>query len=164
MNPAEEQEKEFIIPTRYKSKVASRLSWPVGAKELTGQFANVPQLKELHLSFGLRYRENQQGKLPIVFNVIEIRHRLTSKILDNDTEWEIHIHPVPRDMRARIREAFASHGFKKIVEWLIQNAKFSGSESYISYSGFWHSDIDELKFNTHDYVLPEISTAKQKRK
>jgi hypothetical protein len=162
MKPQEEQEKEFIIPTRYKSKVASRLSWPMGAAELTKQFATVPQLKEIQLSFGPRYGENQQGKLPLAFKVIEIRHHLP--VLENDTNWEIHILPVPRDMRAIIREAFASHGFKNVAEWLAKHAKFSGSASYLSYRGIWHSEVDELKFEMYDNVLPEISTAKQSHK
>ena len=162
MKAVEDQEKEFVIPTKYKSSISSRLSWPLEAAELTKQFAGVPQLKELRLSFSPRHGENQQTKLSEVFNIIEIQYR--TPLLENDTNWEIRINPVPRNVRAKIREAFVSHGFKNIVEWLIQHAKFSGGASVLGYSGFWHSDIDELKFKAHDYVLPEISMAKQKHK
>jgi hypothetical protein len=162
MKAVEDQEKEFVIPTKYKSSISSRLSWPLGAAELTKQFAGVPQLRELRLSFSPRHGENQQAKLPAVFNIIEIRHHIP--VLENDTSWVINNHAVPRNARAKIREAFVTQGFKNIVEWLIQHAKFSGSASTVGYNGFWHSDIDELKFDTHDYVLPEISTPKQKHK
>lgn len=160
MNAPENHEKEFAIPTRYKIKVSSRLSWPLGALELTKHLAEVPQIRDLQLSFAPSYGAPQQGKWPVVFPVIEIRYTHPPSI-SNHSDWEINVYPIPRNMRAKIREAFTSSGFKNVAEWLNEHASFSGHASHLRLRGQWHSDLDELKFNSHDYILPELSNAKQ---
>ena len=162
MNPAEGQEDEFIIPTRYKVGISSRLSWPLGAKELTKNLADVPQLNELQLSFTTGYKFNQQGKWPAVSIVFNIQYSPQS-FTEKDSRWQITVFPVPRNLRAKVREALAIHGFKSMADWLGENAKFSGQESSRSFSGFWHSEGNELSYSTHDYVVPEISTNKPRK-
>ena len=162
MNPAEGQEEEFVIPTRYKVGISSRLSWPLGAKELTKNLGDVPQLKELQLSFTTEYKFNQQGKWPAVSIVFDIRYS-PRPFIESASRWQVTVYPVPRIMRAKVREALAVHGFKSMADWLCKGTKFSGQESNFSFSGFWHSESDQLSYTTHDYIVPEISTNKPKK-
>src|ERR1039458_5980771 len=159
------QEKEFIIPTRYKTQIGYLLSWPVGAMELTKAILNVPQIKELELIFGQHYPTPHQGKWPVSFSVLEVRyaHPLIQLSVPN-SDWDFYIYPVPRNMRAEIREALTLRGFKLIADWLLNHAGFSGRESNLRFTGVWNSELKELSFGSRDYVLPEVSTDKQKSK
>ncbi len=125
MAAEENPQKEFVIPTRYKTQVSSRLSWPIGAMELTKYLIGVPQLKELQLSFAPSYGAPQQGQWPIVFHVIEVRYA-HPPLVAGDSDWRLNVFPVPRNMRAKIREGITLHGHKSIAGWLIDHAKFSG--------------------------------------
>jgi hypothetical protein len=159
------QEKEFIIPTRYKTQIGYLLSWPVGAMELTKAILNVPQIKELELIFGQHYPTPHQGKWPVSFSVLEVRYahpRIQLSVPNSD--WDFYIYPVPRNMRAEIREALTLRGFKLIADWLLNHAGFSGRESNLRFTGVWNSELKELSFGSRDYVLPEVSTDKQKSK
>jgi hypothetical protein len=49
-----EVEQKQIIPTRYKSKLSSTLSWPIGAEELSAALKDVPQFAELESTFYFR--------------------------------------------------------------------------------------------------------------
>jgi hypothetical protein len=156
------QEKEFIIPTKYKTLVSSNLSWPIGAVELTKHLADVPQIEELQLTFAPSYGAPQQGKLPVNFSVVEVRYTHPPFIGDNS--WELNVYPVPRNMRAKIREALTLHGFKLIAEWLSDHAKFSGRASNLRFTGIWNSELDELNFESRDNVLPEVSSKRRNNK
>jgi hypothetical protein len=135
MNVAEKQEKEFIIPTRYKVEIGSYLSWPTGAKELTKAFLIVPQIKELRIRFWESYPKHPKGKWPESFPVIEATYaHLRNPILE-DSDWELGVHPVPRNMRAEIRKSLALNGFKLLAEWLLNHAKYSGRESHLRFTG-----------------------------
>ena len=157
------QEKEFIIPTRYKVQISSNLSWSVGAMELTKHLARIPKIKELQLSFAPSYGLPQQGKWPVSFRVIEIRYA-HPHLFTGDSNWELNIYPVPRNMRAEIREKLTQSGFRLIAEWLLEHANFSGRESYLRFTGIWNSELKELNFESRNNVLPEVSPAKQKNK
>lgn len=156
MKPAEEHEKEFVIPTKYKTQVSSRLSWPLGAMEITKNLAGVPQLEKLQLSFATHHKFNQQGEWPAMSVVFELRYS-PQPFGEDVSNWQISVYPVPKNMRAKVREAFASYGFKSIVDWLNKNANFSSRASDLGFLGFWHSEGDKLSFSTHNYIVPEIS-------
>ena len=160
MVASENQEKEFVIPTRYKIKVSSRLFWPIGALELTQHLAGVPQIKELELSYAPSYGAPQPGKWPVVFPVVETRYTHPPS-MSGHSDWEINVYLVPRNMRTQIREAFTSFGFKAVAKWFCKHARFSGRASNLRLRRQWHSGLDELNFNSHDNVVPGISITKQ---
>ena len=166
MATEESQEKEFIIPTRYKEQIGSYLSWPVGAMELTKTFLNVPQIKELQVKFGQYHWMPHQGKWPVSFSVIEVRyaHPRHQLLIANNSDWEFFIYPVPRNTRAEIRKALTLHDFKLIGGWLHDHAKFSGRASNLRFTGVWNSELKELIFESRDNVLPEVPAEKQKSK
>ena len=161
MNSAEHQ-KEFILPTRYKSDIGSYLSWPVGAKELTKSFSHVPQIKDIQIEFWESYPKHPKGKWPASFPVIEVTYS-RPRVFGN-FDWEFHVYPVPRNVRSEVRESLAVSGFKVLAEWLFEHAKYSGRESHLRFTGIWNSDSKELTFGSRDYVLPEVADRKTKRK
>ena len=166
MNADESQEKEFIIPTRYKSKIGSHQSWPTGAMELTNCLLSVPQLKDIQITFSGGGSKPQKGKEPIDFRVIEVGygyHRTRHAVIAgwDDGSWGIMIHAVPREIRSKIREALKSQGFGLIENWLKGHAHFSGREGNLNFTGTWNSELNELAFGQREAVLPEVSSSKQ---
>jgi len=140
----------------------------MGAKELTNAFLDVPQIKDLQLKFE-RHHSYHQGKWPVSFSVIEASyayHRTQYAPIAGltDSSWSLFVYPVPRNMRAAIRETLAQHGFGLIREWLIGHAKVSGREGNWRFEVVWNSESKELTLGTHDYVLPDISARKQSNK
>ncbi|HSY74882.1 MAG TPA: hypothetical protein VK810_05380 [Dongiaceae bacterium] len=165
MNTAEKQEKEFIIPTRYKVEIGSYLSWPIGAEELTKSFLHVPQIKELQIRFWESYPKYSKGKWPVSFPVIEVQFSHPQILLSiPHSDWEFCVYPVPRNMRAEIREELLQNGLKSIEKWLFDHAKFSGRDGNLRFTGIWNSELKELTFGSRDYVLPEVSGRQTKGK
>lgn len=163
--PAEEShEKEFIIPTRYKARISSQLSWPTGALEFTEAFAEAPQVRELQLIFTQHYPTPHQGKWPASFSVAEVCFTNGRPRLLNSSEWVIRVYPVPRSMRAEIREKLEFRGFKVLGKWLIDRARFSGHAGDLRFSCVWNSELKTMTFESHDYVLPEVSVKKGRGK
>jgi hypothetical protein len=156
-----DEEKEFIIPTRYKSEVSSRLSWPLGAAEITRYLIHVPQVKQIQLSFSPSYGLPQQGKWPPTFPIVEIRYSHPPLITGN-SDWQLNVYPVPRNLRAKIREMLMASGFAAISKWLVENQNFSGGPSYLSFKGIWNSNSEELNFTSYDNILPETSPTNKK--
>ena len=166
MATEEVEEKEFIIPTRYKSKIGSYLSWPAGALELTKALSSVPQIKLLRLEFNGHPQNQRKGSNPVSFRVIEVRyayHRTQYAPIAgwNDGSWNLAILAVPREIRSKIRDALKEHGFGLIANWLTNHAEFSGREGNLNYVGTWNSELNELSFGQRESVLPEISSNKQ---
>ena len=163
--PAEEShEKEFIIPTRYKARISSQLSWPTGALEITEAFSEVPQIRELQLSFSPHYPNPHQGKWPVSFSVIEVQYANGRSKLSNCSDWDIRVYPVPRRMRAEIREELEIRGFEVLGKWLIDHARFSGHSGDLRFSCVWNLELKTMTFESHDYVLPEVSVKKGRGK
>lgn len=149
------QPEEFIIPTKYKLSIGSYLSWPLGAKELTKAFSGIPQLKELQLAFWESYPKFPKGKWPASFRVIEAKYSPISAW--NNIHWLLTIHPVPRMMRAEVRNSLSDSGLKEIADWFIAHVNFSGRDCNLSYVGYWNSELKELSFGSHEYIVPETS-------
>jgi hypothetical protein len=123
---------------------------------------NVPQIKELELTFYESHPKHPQGKWPVNFSVIEAKYsRSRIQLSFQDSDWQLNVHPVPRNMRAEIREALTTSGFKLIAEWLSEHAKFSGRESYLNFTAAWNSELKKLDFGSRDYVLPEVPIKKE---
>lgn len=162
MASEENTEEGFIFPTNYKAKIGSYLSWPLGAKELTEAFRDVPQAKQFYLEFGTHHSYHQ-GKWPARFVVIETiyngsKRLQCSNITDfNERRWHFHIYPVPRNMRSGVKEALKQGGFQQIRKQLARHQHLSSSESYWRFELIWDSNVKELASGSYDYILPKIS-------
>ncbi len=162
MNTDESQAEEFIIPTRFKSKIGSHQSWPTGAMELTNCLLNVPQLKNIQITFTGGGSKPPKGKEPIDFRVIDVGygyHRTRHAAIAgwDDGSWGIMILAVPREIRSKIREALKAQGFGLIENWLKSHAHFSGHEGNLNFTGTWNSKLNELAFEQREVVLPRVS-------
>ena len=156
MNAEQDQVNEFIIPTGFKTKISSSLSWPTGAMELTKALADVPQLKELEVWFSDSFEIRQQGKWPAVFPAIEVRYARHRNVPGFNTGWCLVVRPVPRNVKSEISEALRKHGFKLIADWLIIHASLSKQDGNSFFKGVWSSELKELTFGTRDYILPQV--------
>ena len=158
MNPEIIGPVEFTIPTAHKSPIGSYLSWPIGAKELTKALLLVPQIKEMQIRFSEGHPKHPKGKWPASFPVIEAQFSHPQMIpFLSKFDWEICVHPVPKNLRAEIREALLQNGLKSLEKWLFAHAKFSGRDSHLRFTSNWNSELKTLAFGTDDNVLPDVS-------
>lgn len=156
--PAEDnQEKEFIIPTGYKERISSQLSWPTGALEITRAFASAPQLRQMRLIFRQHYPVPHQGKWPSSFPVVELQYANGRSTFLHSSDWQVYVYPVPRNLRAEVREQVALRGFQILSQWLNEHVRISGNAGSLRYSCVWNSELKVLTFESHDYVLPVIA-------
>src|SRR5271163_3330248 len=93
-------DRQLIIPTRFKGKVSQNLSYPAGAKEVSEALISVPQFSELQLSFWTFQFRHEWPRGDYVF----LEFGPTSLW---PTHWLIEVKPVPRVMRHRFHQYIA---------------------------------------------------------
>jgi len=169
MDAPEAQGEEFIIPTRYRQPIGSHLSWPVGARELTKELSNIPQVKELQITFAGGGPKWPKGKEPTSSPIIEARFSYNVKQIQiieelNLPKWSLTVYPVARSERAEVKKALVQTGFKMVADWLIKHSEFENSEGDWEFKEIWNSKLKELTYKSRDYVLPEVSSRQTKIK
>jgi hypothetical protein len=104
----------IIIPTLSKTKISSKLSYPVGAEQISVALASAPQLAEIKLHFYLsRFHGNLVNKGRRYHEFLRVEYTNDSApaqewpIIDPygcplQGGWEIIVQPVPRAMRSRV--------------------------------------------------------------
>lgn len=153
----EGQEKGFIIPTRYKVQISSKLTWPLGAKELSESLVDVPQIEKFQLVFQVPFKMPQQGKWPGSFSVLKVEYN-HPPFLSEHSDWTLSIHPVPRQIRAKVRESLSTQSLNSVVQWIAEHAEISGRGSYLRFELIWNCELEQLTFDSHDYVLPGVQS------
>ncbi|SEF71081.1 hypothetical protein SAMN05421819_0903 [Bryocella elongata] len=114
-----------LIPTRYRTKIPERLSYPVGAKALSDALLGINQFDQLILRF---YYWNDFRLRSGKYEFIRIEYRNRSE----STEWtrhglynryeqyrgEIVVQPVPRTLRNRVNTLVTKEALPAIRLWL----------------------------------------------
>jgi hypothetical protein len=122
-----------MIPTRYKAKLPSDLSYPLGAKETSEALAGVPQYDLLHLWFSDRpvfrasaFRSVLDAGSPytifeVRFTKMEPGHGASRAMIaagHYDKQWQLHVYPVRRQQRRAAHEALLRDAMPAAREWL----------------------------------------------
>jgi hypothetical protein len=116
-----------------KPKLASFLSFPIGAEAINVSLKDVPQFSSLELVFSadpilsatnfrrlieadephvvLRARFERWDKKPSIGDASWVQEYLHGK-------WSLWVYPVRRQLKAQAREAVLTRGLPKIAEWL----------------------------------------------
>src|ERR1700690_3437986 len=116
-----------MIPTGYKSKIPSTLSYPLGAKTISEALEGVPQTDSLVVEF---WFWNRQRIVPIFrqpYRVLGVRYSPTplNTVYQNycagrlDPGWIITVEPVPRSFRHEVRAKLLTEALPRMRRWLI---------------------------------------------
>ena len=115
----------MLFPTLRKSKISSKLSYPVGAERISSELANVPQAPELDIRFysGQNYfLENRGDPYPI----LTVWYQGTREgFLSDEPGWHIQVRPIPRTLKRDVSDALKTEFFPQIRVWLTKHAFLS---------------------------------------
>jgi hypothetical protein len=123
-----------MIPTQFKDKLPSTLSWPVGAEAVTAGLADAPHAAEFTLWFvdspvwrASEFQKTLRTAQPYAVLVAEYKPAIRmpysrSKAMDEagyyDPSWRIQINPVPRAWRAKVAALLREKGLPAVADWL----------------------------------------------
>ena len=119
------------LAPRYKPKLPSFLSFPIGAEVINGFVRDVPQFGSLELVFSadpmlsaIRFRRLIEADEPHpVLRADFVRWDKKPSIGDEFQEylqgkWSLWVYPVRRALKAKARQILVAQGLPRIVEWL----------------------------------------------
>jgi hypothetical protein len=145
-----------IIPTRFKSKLPQRLSFPIGAETLSEALSSVPQFKKLTVTFFYYAKANDFPKESVKFSVIEVKFRNLKPDQNSSKDfieqgfyeetWEITVKPVPRELKFKIKQHLVAEGLPKIKDWLSMERPESWLEGRKNLEVIYHKTGDLLSY------------------
>jgi hypothetical protein len=123
-----EEAERLLIPTLSKAKIASKLSYPIGAEQITNALASCPQFALLKLHFysgfdlGLRSGHYEFLRVEYLNNAKPAQEWPIASLYSRPAQyrWEIVVQPVPRVLRHRIRQYILDSALKQIALWLTE--------------------------------------------
>lgn len=122
-----------VIRTKYRSKLSSALSYPIGAEGLSAAFGDAPQLELLQLSFwgahwpATKFRRVLEARSPYVLLIASYSPAEKPGFIGSNAglasgayseTWEVKVYPVLRELRPLARRLLASDGLPAIAAWL----------------------------------------------
>ncbi len=126
-----------MIPTRYKSKIPSTVSYPLGAKAISDALTGVPQEELLTIEFWFWKFARHGTHVP--YPVLRAKYSGESRY--NVAQWTIRVDAVPRALRHVVQGKLTAEALPKIRDWLISNVHSLDREGYHALTFFF----DELK-------------------
>jgi hypothetical protein len=110
----------MTLPTLFKRKIPSTLSYPIGAERISQALASVPQYDDIGLEFWY-YSKAPRRAEPIEFLKAEYNTLRFSETMKWSL-WTVRIQPVPREARHLVQQHILQEGLPAIAEWLCQRA------------------------------------------
>lgn len=127
-----------MFPTRARDKIPKTLTYPLKAKFLSEELADVPQADEFELWFS-SYGTPAKLRQSTEFLLLRVwyRHRevgqFTAHSMEergyNDPRWTITVSAIPVEIRARVTQLLHDEGLPKIRAWLQLKADVSNQRS-----------------------------------
>ena len=150
-------EREKIIPTRRKTKIPHLLSYPVGAKAISGALTGVPQFDQLFIEF---WFWNQLARLhgtAAPYSIIDAEYSGPRRHLSKSNHpfsqdarrWAIIVHAVPRTLRHQIQTRIVNEALPVVRAWLLANPHSAEREGSHRLSFSFDELNDELKCEEH---------------
>ena len=122
-----------MIPTKYKSKLAHTLSYPIGAEVVSASLKGVPQESALTIGFydkpvifASDFAKLRESNSPYPIFSVSYRHIQPGLSASNqflaegwyEETWELSVYPVPRQLKSLARNALVSEGLPQVRNWL----------------------------------------------
>jgi hypothetical protein len=153
-----------LIPTRYKSKLSSVLSWPIGAEELSAGLIGVSQFSELETTFSFwgahdiatAHTTDWMTLVKLQYNR---RPRYFSDSADSiergvlERHWPITVKPVLRENRKNLHDGIILQ-LPKVAKWLTERHALQviGTSQLLI---VWNAREDSVYVSTEDALAPE---------
>ena len=116
-----------MIPTVYKVKLSSLLSYPLGAKDLSDALAGVPQFGVLSVRFSPGLDKNPH-RVESPFEILRLNYSGlntasgdSANESDTEPEWNISVGAIPRPLRHVVKTALQTEALPKVRQWLADN-------------------------------------------
>jgi hypothetical protein len=116
----------MLIPTLYKTRLPSELSFPVGAEVLSEHLADVPHFSDFRICFSdvvSAWKSKFQQMLADGADYEIVTARLWSP-------FEIFVYPVRRHLKHAVKEAMVADGLPKMRQWMLRQ----GSPSSLKFA------------------------------
>ncbi len=134
-----EDVEQIIIPTLSKAKISSKLSYPIGAQQVSQTLASSPQFLELKLHFysgfdnGLRRGHYEFLRIEYLNNVRPAERWTIYSLFRRPPQWrwEVVVQPVPRQLRHQIKQYILDSALPQIVGWLADRRELAQQGSDI---------------------------------
>jgi hypothetical protein len=128
-----EQVERPLIPTLSKAKISSKLSYPIGAGQVSSALASAPHFHELGLHFysgidlGLRRGEYEFLRVEYLNSSRPHEQYPITSLYKRATQhrWEVVVQPVPRPCRHVIQQYVIESALPRIRQWLAERANLS---------------------------------------
>ncbi len=150
-----------LIPTLSKAKISRRLSYPIGATEISVTLRGSEQFAALKLHFysgfdhGLRRSHYEFLRIEYLHNSLPSEQWPISRLCKRPPQyrWEIVVQPVPRVFRHRIKRHIMEVALPKIEDWLKERAHLVQRGSDIL-AFFYDEKSEELVPRTLTHLEP----------
>lgn len=121
-----EETKPFIVPTLSRARISHKLSYPVGAEQVSAALRSVAQFADLKLHFysgfdlGLRCGHYEFLRVEYLNSSRPAEEWPITSLYKRPAQWrwEIVVQPVPRARRHRIHQYILDEAFSRIERWL----------------------------------------------
>jgi hypothetical protein len=158
------EDRPTLIPTRYKSKLSSLLSWPIGAEEISASLAAVQQFGEIELTFYFRgVKDIATARTTAWMTLVEIHYRRRAgRMFDSyesiskgilDRHWAITVKPVLREKRKELHDGIMAQ-MPRVAEWFASRqslSKIGNARLRI----VWDAVKDEVYTSSEEEFEPE---------
>lgn len=109
------------------------MTYPIGAEAISRAFAGVPQFKNLviwftttNFAFVSDFQEARKQNQPYEIFQVSMRHPLKSLTSSKqfieegffEENWEIHVFPVPRELKSVAKQLLLNNALLKAKDWL----------------------------------------------
>lgn len=146
-----------MFPTRCKTKISSSLSYPANAKVISEALYDVPQEKDLTISFFYWKSTARMHECSMPYPIIAVEysynkasqftpHRFEEAGMNNP-KWAIWVQPVPSTLKHHVKELIQREALPKIHAWLLANQLLTGKEETHSLTVWYDEGKDELQYS-----------------
>jgi hypothetical protein len=149
-----------MIPTSYKSKISTKLSWPIGAEKISEAFEGLPQFSDFLLSFR-GYEQNNVFKqddirvMTIEYSFRRPKSESMVRLGYGAPKWSISIYPVPKELKHLVKELLTQH-FPQLYKWCLSHHNITKKEGCERVTVIFDSTIDELRLDEFSNMNPEL--------
>ncbi|HXN49069.1 MAG TPA: hypothetical protein VN893_20625 [Bryobacteraceae bacterium] len=157
-----------MIPTGYRTKIPSTLSYPLGAEAISEALEGVPQTGFLVVDF---WYWNRQRLVPIFsqpYRVLSVSYwqaplntvyrKLYIESGRFEPGWKITVEPVPRRLRHTVQTRLLTEALPRMRRWLIASQNAEGRTGGHNLVFLYDEPADELK--AEENSTPEWNTVR----
>ena len=115
----------MLFPTKIKCKIASGLSYPVGAEIVSAELGDIPQASSVQVAFFDKYQRMENRGLP--YTILSVCYAGDKSY---DPGWNIEIRPVSKPKRAAVKDMLKANVFPRVREWMSKYAAVRSRHSH----------------------------------